>query len=84
MRVSRCSVQKTVRRLFGLMCSIGMRDLGCRPTKTRVRIPLSPLNIKTMIKKKETSGISRQKVEFKVISKEELQKNRSKAYEYLI
>jgi hypothetical protein len=37
-----------------------------------------------MIKKKETSGISRQKVEFKVISKEELQKNRSKAYEYLI
>jgi hypothetical protein len=36
------------------------------------------------MKKKETSGISRKKVEFKLISKEELQKNRSNAYEYLV
>jgi hypothetical protein len=36
------------------------------------------------MKKKETSGNSRQKVEFKLISKEELKKNRSNAYDYLI
>ena len=36
------------------------------------------------MKKKEKSGIYRQKVEFKVISKEELKKNRSNAYDYLI
>ncbi len=41
------------------------------------------INVKTM-KKKETSGNSRQKVDFKVIPKEELEKNRSKAYDYLI
>ena len=48
-----------------------------------VRVPRLRQIIISM-KKKETSGNSRQKVEFKLISKEELKKNRSNAYDYLI